>query len=519
MANKPDPVIGKFVIESLTIGMYDDPRSIYREYVQNSADAIDKAIAARLIDKRGAAIDIKIEDAASSISFEDNGTGIPQANVISFLQDIAKSEKELGKNKGFRGIGRLGGLAYCDRLIFETSYSGEPTRSIMTWDAKKLRQLVGNRAEKEDAVEVIRSVTEFVSEKEDAARHYFKVRMVNVTNPELLNKSGIIDYLRMVAPVPFDGPFIYRKTIKEEAAKQGILIDEYELNVNGDPIYKGYTTQLYGENNGVRTKIGEVIDVRFFSEKDRNGKPIFWGWHSISNIQNIRLKKVNKARALRLRKDNIQIGDENRLTALFRDTRFNFYVIGEVYAQGENLVPNGRRDDFEDTPEYSYFKEKLRRVCNEIQNVSYDTSKISNAKRHLEDLHEFTSMVAEKKRQQGVIDHTEITALETEFTKKRDKALRAEKTISKFQEKVGADDNGMLGKVLAGVVPESIPPVSNVKFGLGAANAKTVFRTDKLSQLTKAERKLMSKVFSVIKSVLPNELAENLIQKLEEEFK
>ena len=31
-----DPKIGKDVIESLTLGMYEDCRFIYREYIQNS---------------------------------------------------------------------------------------------------------------------------------------------------------------------------------------------------------------------------------------------------------------------------------------------------------------------------------------------------------------------------------------------------------------------------------------------------------------------------------------------------
>jgi hypothetical protein len=35
--------LGKDVIEILTSGMYVSPLSIYREYVQNSADAIDEA--------------------------------------------------------------------------------------------------------------------------------------------------------------------------------------------------------------------------------------------------------------------------------------------------------------------------------------------------------------------------------------------------------------------------------------------------------------------------------------------
>ena len=44
MDNNFKTIIGKDVIESLTIGMYDDSRFIYREYIQNAADQIDKVI-------------------------------------------------------------------------------------------------------------------------------------------------------------------------------------------------------------------------------------------------------------------------------------------------------------------------------------------------------------------------------------------------------------------------------------------------------------------------------------------
>ena len=41
MDKTSSPVIGKYVLENLTVGMYDDPSCVFREYVQNSADAID----------------------------------------------------------------------------------------------------------------------------------------------------------------------------------------------------------------------------------------------------------------------------------------------------------------------------------------------------------------------------------------------------------------------------------------------------------------------------------------------
>ena len=39
-----EPVAGKFLLEILTKGMYSNPMHVYREYIQNSTDSIDKAI-------------------------------------------------------------------------------------------------------------------------------------------------------------------------------------------------------------------------------------------------------------------------------------------------------------------------------------------------------------------------------------------------------------------------------------------------------------------------------------------
>ena len=41
--------VGKFTLESLTTGMYSDPRIVYREYIQNSVDSIENAVAEGLM--------------------------------------------------------------------------------------------------------------------------------------------------------------------------------------------------------------------------------------------------------------------------------------------------------------------------------------------------------------------------------------------------------------------------------------------------------------------------------------
>ena len=45
-------IIGKNVIENLTLGMYENSLMIYREYIQNAADSIDNAINLGILKKK-----------------------------------------------------------------------------------------------------------------------------------------------------------------------------------------------------------------------------------------------------------------------------------------------------------------------------------------------------------------------------------------------------------------------------------------------------------------------------------
>ncbi|HMN25686.1 MAG TPA: ATP-binding protein, partial [Ignavibacteriaceae bacterium] len=169
-------IVGKNVLESLTTGMYSDSRIIFREYIQNSTDAIDNAIKNKLLGKDEGTIEIKINIKKREISIRDNGIGIPAAEVYNKLGDIGKSEKDFKEQRGFRGIGRLGGLGYCDELTFVTSYAGENKKTITVWDCKQLRDLLLPNVEKDlDVIELVNRVTEDSTELEDTDKHYFEV--------------------------------------------------------------------------------------------------------------------------------------------------------------------------------------------------------------------------------------------------------------------------------------------------------------------------------------------------------
>lgn len=52
---------------------------------------------------------------------------------------------------------------------------------------------------------------------------------------------------------------------------------------------------------------------------------------------------------LRLICGNILIGNKDTLSGFFRERRFNNYLVGKIHVFGNELIPNSRRDDFEDS--------------------------------------------------------------------------------------------------------------------------------------------------------------------------
>ena len=134
--------IGKNILENLTTGMYLDSKVAYREYVQNACDQIDKAIDSGIVTPELAEVAIFIDQKKRYVSIEDNATGVREKDFVAQLGDIANSDKKIGVDKGFRGIGRLCGLAYCRTLAFTTSYEGETVASRMSCDAKLMREML-----------------------------------------------------------------------------------------------------------------------------------------------------------------------------------------------------------------------------------------------------------------------------------------------------------------------------------------------------------------------------------------
>ena len=522
-----NPQIGKDVIESLTLGMYEDCRFIYREYVQNAADAVDKAVKLTILDKGSEEIHIKIDAENRHISILDNATGIPYENVVSILRNIAHSTKKRGEDKGFRGIGRLGGLGYCSKLKFETSYFGEDKKSIMTWDAELLKYIINDRNNNEEAVEVLSRVTKTLFEKEDIDAHYFRVIMEDVTSDDLLDVESVTDYLSMVAPVDISSQFIYRSKINNFKKENGLCVDTYNIYINGDQIYKPYTSVIYEDNHGGKKKVDDILDVDFLLSRDDNGDIIYWGWYTISCLKG-QMKPKNIARGIRLRKENIQIGDEEICKKFFsktEDQRFSFYYFGEIHALSKGLIPNSRRDYFGESKECVDFERRIKKDFLKLKELCYDAQRFRSSTTTIQKAQELKEKIEEKERS-GYTSQKERDDLQRQFEEQQKKVEQAEKQLGNVTKKIESSDSP-LKSVIEKLKPESkqndttgIQGQDNVKSDVEPPK-KVKYRTDKpiYSNYNKKEKKLIGRIYAAIGNAIADErLREALISNIEEEI-
>jgi len=375
--------IGKFTLESLTTGMYNEPESCYREYIQNAVDSLDTALSEGLTKAEDFRIEIIVDGTRREISIRDNGTGIKKDLVRKTLLDIGNSTKLHTTNRGFRGIGRLGGLSYCKKLSFCTTLVGENEKTLITFDCEKLKTLlVPGQSMEHNLQSVIEAVTEIKVMQEQASAHYFIVRMEGVDDiSSLLDLETVKDYISQIAPIPFRDRFYWGREIKKELIENGITIAEYPIFIGESfeslsQVYKPYKL-TFEANSRTGTSKEDILSLSYFRINDGNQKMIAYGWYANTDFSGTLVDE--RISGIRVKQGNILIGDGSTLAPFYKEPRFNRWVVGEVYVISPNLIPNARRDDFEKNTTYSEFTIGLRdTIGTEISDKIRAVSKIRN---------------------------------------------------------------------------------------------------------------------------------------------
>jgi molecular chaperone HtpG len=352
---------GMYLLENLTSGMYNDPLSIYREYIQNAVDSIDVSFSANNNCPRE--VHISIDPFKKQITIRDNGEGIPSAIAEEVLSSIGSSNKNNSTLRGFRGIGRLGGIAFSDKAIFRTKAAGEKIESVQTWDCIKLRQLISANKNSLSFKDFFDTVTDFSHQNgKQPKESYFEVTLEGVSSfrNHIADIKVINNYLSQVAPVPFNyKDFSHGRTIDNYLYEKINSYRPYNIILNGNKIYKPYQDDI--KISMKKSGTDKIVEVRTFEIRKGNEEPIAYGWYGLRKDLLGSIKRGEAYSGIRVRVGNILIGDGHLLDRCFREDRFNGYMIGEIHVSSFNLIPNSRRDDFIDNETKTLFYNSIEK--------------------------------------------------------------------------------------------------------------------------------------------------------------
>lgn len=496
--------VGKYTLESLTTGMYNDPKITYREYIQNSVDSLEEAVRLGVIKHDQMKIIILVDEESRFISVTDNGCGISCKEAYSVLTNVGSSTKRHSMNRGFRGIGRLGGLSYCNKLRFITSAKGEGIKTIIEYDCRRLRQLlIPGQYENYDLVQVISEVTSFEQYEEANDEHYFTVEMEEVN---LL--CGILDidmmkvYLRQTSPIPYKKRFIWASEIKR-------MLEERDIELGEFPIYIGADTehleQLFKPNSdkfhaNVRENRQDEIRSIEKIEVIKKGNLLAIGWYSRCSLYGQITDK--EIAGIRARKGNILIGDDRLLNGIFKEARFNGYVQGELFIVSDGLIPNARRDDFEQNEEYAYLLEQLKEGVGQTISIDIRDSsknrnnplekKIVQAKKKVEE----TKKVEVEGFNSGVEKKTYLQELENLKNDVHKQPARTEADKEKKEEILQTLNDAV----------EQVTESSN-------------YKVNKLTNLSAKEKKILKVVTDVLSGYLEKASLDGIMDEIEKKLK
>ncbi len=506
------PKIGKTVLETLTSGMYDDARFIFREYIQNAADQIDEAVELEILkDKNEGKIEIIIDAEKRTIIISDNATGVPQKDVVRLLSDVANSQKDTTKRKGFRGIGRLGGLGYCDKLIFETSYNGENVKSKMILDARLLKRIIENRKDNSDATAVMSVITvEDPPKKEEANKHYFNVILENVHNDNLLNLDFVTEYLSMVAPVPFASSFTFTEEIKLYLKSRNLFLDEYNVQINGNTLYKRYKNTFIDDKGSVSNLIGvDFVDIR-----NDEQELIATCWYGYREHSNIVLDEFNFERGLRIRTKNIAIGNEFTCSRFFDQERTNLRFIGEIHTLNEGFIPNARRDYFTENLTYQQFEKNIKEIlkAENLENrLAQTASKLHN---RLKEIQLYKEKLQEFNEKRGAFENSATESFHLNRLRElEEKATKAKIEIEKISVKSSFSEN--VKNLFESITRDKDLSVKNLT---GEDLQLSKYTPPTFTRLNEEQRTVVLEIFEILEEELDFDISELIKKRIVDKY-
>ena len=370
-----DPIIGGELLRLVTAGMYDNPLVLYREYLQNAADAIASQ------GEGSGSVRVRIDPLHSRVTILDDGTGLSPTEAAHRLIDVGRSTKSREVDRGFRGIGRLSALAFAERVQFTTRTLATDPPTQVTWSGRALRDLDLVQVDASTAIEECTTVRQLPGD--DWPERFFQVTVDRISRhaaSTLLNEDVVRRYIGEVCPVPLANRFPLANEIREFlAAHTDYFVLDIRVNDDNRSIERPFVdviplTAQYGA-------VFERLETRIIPRLD-DDEPAAIVWLAHTPYAGS-IPRGLGVRGLRARMGNLQIGTDRVFEHLFLEPRFNGWCVGEVHIVDRRLVPNGRRDYFEPSPHLRNIENHLGAIAHEVSSRCRLASSQRNRLRNL----------------------------------------------------------------------------------------------------------------------------------------
>ena len=477
----PETFVGHDVLELVSSAMHVDPMAVYREYVQNAADAIDAARSAgALAVTQPGRVDISVHPATRTVRIRDNGCGVSAGEFGRRLTALGGSVKRGTSDRGFRGIGRLAGLAYSQEVVFRSCAPGDAAASELRWDCRKLKALLRERDHAFCLADLVRRVSALRCLPTDGPPDpFFEVEMrgiVRLRNDLLMSPSAIAAYLSQVAPVPFSPQFRFASPI---STRLGRYIDLTELEIRIDdatePLYRPHRDTL--DFDGKPSVSFDTLDFVEIPSADDRVAAVAWILHH--GYQGA-LPTVSLVKGLRARSGNMQVGGQALLENLFPESRFNGWSVGEVHVIDRRIVPNGRRDNFEQNV---HFYNLVNHLGPTARDIAHRCRSNSTRRKWERDFEIQAQVVAELI---GILSQGSVDEL-----KQRELALSAEKALLRMMKIARRTllNDGLVNRQRR---------IDSLREDLSAATNEVAAVVSPLTRLPKADRQLYEHLFRLV---------------------
>ena len=483
-------VIGKDVLELVSSAMYVDPMTVYREYIQNAADAVDAARAqGALTAVEPGRVHISVDPKMRTVRIRDNGCGIPFQDFGRKLTALGGSAKRSMLTRGLRGVGRLAGLGYAQELVFRSRVPGEADVAQLRWDCRHLKAALRDASDDTGVADLIRRVTTLERvEIHDAPERFFDVEMrgiIRLRNDRLMSPSAISEYLSQVTPVPFSPAFRFGAELEETLSRH---VDLGELDIRIDdanaPVYRPHRDSFSVDGK----QSVNFNSLSFLEIPGINGDVAAVAWVLHHEYEGS-VPTATLVKGLRLRVGNIQVGDHVLLEDLFPEPRFNGWSVGEVHVIDRRIVPNGRRDHFEQN---AHFHNLVNHLAPTARNLARRCRTSSVRRKWKRDFELYA---------QSVEATTGIIAQGSTSRPKRERlALSAEQTLLRMSKVAGMD-------LLADSASEHTKRIEALRKRLSEAMNDEAVVSSPLMRLPETQRKIYEHFFGLVYECSTNRVA------------